>query len=207
MESENYIETRKTLHPQITTEAVDGLTIGRVIIPVRPFGGQVYRAGFDEITRRLNQEFESRERAAIVHRLNHNNLEGGPINMKRPVSAYFTHDPEAKEIIIEWGKINPDDQIAKLHTYLNRMINYRDRVKGGTAKLSSGHIGKLEGYPGYVALLDNLASKPQQLDPATNLGRFVNTLHSAGILPITPEGFAQPRAGRQMKCGQEIHVI
>ncbi len=43
-----------------------------------------------------------------------------PYPTERPASAYYTYDPQLNLVILEWGLIQ--DDTAKLHTYLNRVI-------------------------------------------------------------------------------------
>ncbi len=187
-----HIEVQRRLRPIISTESVDGVTIGRAIVPMRPHlldeVRQVELAAVNDALISPDLARAAYLRRTLVFSLNNNTAMHEPeMAFERPVSAYFTLDTTGRKLIIEWGKIDPTNKIAKLHTYLNNSIDYRERVQGGM-KLSSGHIAKMSEGDWSVALLDNLPNLDTPLEPSSQMGKMVRSLYSAGIIPITPDG-------------------
>lgn len=184
------IET-ETFRNKVTTEQVDGVSIGRMILPVvgvptRWEPNSTFLRFFNALNCTPNDL-----RKSLLFGLNHNtpSTPYSALVYERPVSAYFTYNPKNETVIVEWGTISLSSGEAKLHTYLNRMIDYQDRVKQGM-KLSSGHMAKVDGEETYIALLDNLRSDIpiHRNDP---MGKLINTLHFSGFIPITSDGFVQ----------------
>ncbi len=177
-----------TTAPRIVTERVYGINIGRAIFPVMTLTKWEPNSTALNLLNALNGNLDMCEatRSKIRFSLNNNTSNEYPvIKHERAVSAYFTHSPNDKTVIIEWGSIDPNSKEAKLHSYLNRMINYQERVNNGM-KLSSGHLAKLEDM--FIALFDNI-TKDTSIKKDTPLGETINTLYHYGIIPITAEGY------------------
>jgi len=174
--------------PTIVMERVDGINIGRAILPVKTLTRLQPNSTVINLLNALNgnsDKCESR-RSAIRFSLNNNASDERPIiTHERAVSAYFTYNPHDETVIIEWGTINPNNEEAKLHRYLSRMIKYRERVDNGM-KLSSGHLAKLQDI--YVALFDNI-TKETDIKKDTPMGKTINTLYHYEIIPLTAEGY------------------
>jgi hypothetical protein len=107
------------------------------------------------------------------------------IHLKRPRSAYFSVNPNAdhskKELIIETGNIDTAG-VAKLHDYLNRNINYMERINSGY-HLASGHLA--ESNYGKLALIDQISGGVAGSEPQAIL---VASLIGNKILPIGGDG-------------------
>lgn len=179
----------------IDTEPI-GVSVGRVVVPVAHLHAWQSSPVFDRLFSALNglpqQGLPKPEilRRNLVFSLNDNTACDSPlVGHTRSVSAYFTYDPNAEEVIIEWGIIDPQNGIAKLHDYLDRAINYSDRVRQGM-KLSSGHIARIIGakQETYFALIDNLPECDARISSRDPMGKLINTLHLSGFIPITPYG-------------------
>lgn len=203
LENRPNIQEQNCLRPVISTESIDGVTIGRANVRVRPFLlDERKRAEIDSFTVALegtDADAGIRLKRSIAFHLNNNTAMQDPLSFERPVSAYFTFDAHNKQLIIEWGKIDPGNKEAKLHTYLNQSIDYRSRVAGGM-KLSSGHIAKMTTGEWSIALLDNLPRTEEFVEPSSQMGKMINTLYAAGIIPITPDGSVRkPSAYNQMR--------
>ena len=129
--------------------------------------------------------FDEKTARSIAFQL-HNNSTGSYAS-KRPASAYFTELDD--KLIIEWGEIDAQGD-AKLHHYLNRSVDYVQRVREGGV-VRSGHIGHIN-FPGAgklrVALLDSLWSE-NPISPLNPEYNMVTTLLHNGILPITSDGY------------------
>ncbi len=141
-----------------------------------------------EISRRLfefKNLFDRDIARAIAFKLRNNNTDR--YDVKRPASAYFTRLDN--KLIIEWGEIDAQGD-AKLHQYLNRSVDYVQRVKKGGI-VRSGHIGYIN-LPKAgrlrVALLDSLWSE-NPISPQNPEHNMVTTLLHNGILPITSDGY------------------
>lgn len=125
----------------------------------------------------------------LASRLHNNSSMIGPqfFGDARPASAYFT--ALDGDVIVEWGEIDPTGN-AKLHTYLNRNIDFATRRKeGGTIR--SGHIGIVT-FPGTedtvrVALLDSIHPK-HEITPESPEYPIVLTLLNNKIYPVSAEG-------------------
>lgn len=125
----------------------------------------------------------------LASRFHNNSSMIGPqfLGDARPASAYFTALDD--NVIVEWGEIDPTGD-AKLHTYLNRNIDFNKRRKeGGTIR--SGHIGIVT-FPGSedsvrVALLDSI-HPTQEITPDSAEYPIVVTLLNNKIYPVSAEG-------------------
>ena len=141
-----------------------------------------------EISSRLNKSrklFDRDTARTIAFQLHNNSVDR--YGSKRPASAYFTRLDN--KLIIEWGEIDAQGD-AKLHEYLNRSVDYVQRVrKGGIVR--SGHIGYVN-LPKAgrlrVALLDSLWSQ-NPISPQNPEYNIVTTLLHNGIFPITSDGY------------------
>ena len=174
--------------PTIIAERVDGVNIGRIILPVTTLTRWEPNSTTLSLLNSLNGNSNNSEtiRNSIRFSLNNNTTnERAAIAHKRAVSAYFTYNPNDETVIIEWGTINPNSEEAKLHNYLNRIINYRKRVDNGM-KLSSGHLAKMQDI--YVALFDNI-TQGVYIKNGSPMGKTINTLYHYGIIPLTTEGY------------------
>ncbi len=180
------------LKPAIVTESVDGVRIGKIVLRVEPILIFETTKEFDRFFNALNgpDYFNEDLRRSITFSLNHNTPNPkSPVAHERPVSAYFTFDPNEEAVIVEWGTIDPNNQEAKLHSFLNRGINFAERHAQGM-KISSGHLAKLLNTPYHVALFDNLSHGPtKQISIQTQ--KTINTLYTNGIIPITADGYVQ----------------
>lgn len=112
------------------------------------------------------------------------------ISHERPVSAFYTYNPQDDTVIMEWGTIDPKDKEARLHGYLRQHVDYMSRIKSGM-KLISGHLSKISGTNEYIALLDNLTHEHPGTIPNDQIKKTVNILHKNYIIPITGDGFVQ----------------
>ena len=179
----------------IVTERIDEITVGRQILNVvSPLANWRPRDSVVELINILNRGDSRSEtqRQKLRFSLNNNSAnEYKGIEHKRAVSAYFTYNPEDETVIIEWGTINPETGDAKLHTYLNRMINFCDRTSKGM-KLSSGHLAKIEGGL-HIVLFDNLLyPHTQRINPKSPMGKIINTLYvSNNFVVVTANGYVQ----------------
>jgi len=111
----------------------------------------------------------------------------GMFGADRPRSAYFT-ELDGK-LIVEWGEIDPNGE-GKLHDYLNREVDYNDRVKnGGTVR--SGHLGFIRIPHSHtrarVGLIDSL-SKEDVVTSKSSEFRIVVSMMNNGIIPVTSDG-------------------
>lgn len=133
----------------------------------------------------LKKLFGKETARAVAFQLHNNNADR--YGMKRPASAYFTELD--KKLIIEWGEIDAQGD-GKLHTFLNRSVDYTKRVKtGGTVR--SGHIGYInlpKAGTLRIALLDSLWSE-KTISPVNPEHNIVTTLSHNGILPLTSDGY------------------
>lgn len=179
--------------PSIVTERVDGVHIGKTILRVEPLVYFQSTKAFDTLFNSLNGLHYSNEqlRRNLIFSLIHNTPNTkNPISHERPVSAYFTYDPNEEAVIIEWATIDLSSGDAKLHTFLNQSINFTDRIKRGM-RISSGHLAKLTETNVYVALFDNLVSQKPRSEISNQLKKTINTMYYYGIIPITSDGFVQ----------------
>lgn len=191
------VETGSVAYPRIVTEKIDDVSIGRITIPVYPMRRWQPSEAFHRFFNALNGMGASTEgiqphelRRRITFSLNNNTPNTDPIiTHERPVSAYYTYNPNKEVVIIEWGAIDPARGEAKLHTYLNQMINYVERVKQGM-KLSSGHVARVSATEEeiYLAWLDNLPTNSTHIPKEDPMGRLINTLHLSGFIPVAADG-------------------
>lgn len=195
----NLLEVEQSTHPKIVTEVPGGVTVGRIVLPV--VTPTVWEASptflrfFNVLSRQRPLEQPNPHidlRRSLLFSLNNNTAnQHESISHGRPVSAYFTYNPRDEVVIIEWGTINPATGNAKLHTYLNNVIDYQDRVRQGM-KLSSGHVAKIVGEEyTYLALIDNLLYTNTHIQRDEPMGKLVNALHFGGLIPITSDGYIQ----------------
>ncbi len=188
-------ETELFKSPVIVTELSDDVSVGRMILPasqiVRWEATNVYLRFFNALNVKESAvDFKPENlRRSLLFYLNNNTPNSNPvIAHERPVSAYFTYNPNDETVIVEWGTINPFTRQAKLHVYLNSVIDYTERVKQGM-KLSSGHIAQIVGEENmYLALLDNLPSRKMHISRNEPMGKLINTLHHFGFIPIAADG-------------------
>jgi len=174
--------------PTIIAERVDGVNIGRTILPVTTLTRWEPNSTILSLLNSLNGNSSNSEtiRISIRFSLNNNTQNKRPIIAhERALSAYFTYNPYDETVIVEWGTIDPNSEEAKLHNYLNRMINYRERVNNGM-KLSSGHLARLQDV--HVALFDNITQETE-IKKDSPMGKIINTLYHHNIIPLTAEGF------------------
>jgi len=134
---------------------------------------------------KVREFFDTDTERSIAFQLHNNST--GRYGSRRPASAYFTRLDN--KLIIEWGEIDAQGD-AKLHQYLNRSVDYVQRVREGGV-VRSGHIGYIN-LPKVgrlrVALLDSLWSgKP--VSPQNPEHNMVITLLHNGIIPITSDGY------------------
>lgn len=108
----------------------------------------------------------------------------------RPVSAYYTYNPEDETVIVEWGTIDPKKKEAKLHIYLNKNIDFFTRRNLGM-RISSGHLAKFSKTNRYLALFDNLTHQPTEKKPDDQIRKTIDILYQNSIIPITADGFVQ----------------
>lgn len=184
-------ESLHTLAPNIITEQVGDVKIGREVFTASSLESFRPNNFWHDVFNTLNapQEMDSR-RTIFLSSLNNNTPSTDPLlGHERGVSAYFTYNPHERVVILEWGTIDLSTKEAKLHWYLNKVIDYPDRVKQGM-KLSSGHIAKSTQGDHYFALLDSL-SKDHSLRGTEEMGEMINTLYQNGFIPITAEGFVK----------------
>jgi hypothetical protein len=178
-------------YPEAIAEHTEGASVGRIILTERTMGTWSPDATFLRFYTALNSKnSDSIEyRRKTTFSLNNNSpctIE--PITHERALSAYFTYNPTEQTVILEWGMINPTGD-SKLHTFLNRAVNYPARAAQGM-QLSSGHLARVTGTETYLAYMDRL-SIDNQFAPNEPMARIINTLHSYGFIPITSEGFVQ----------------
>lgn len=144
----------------------------------------------DLLERHTSHIITDRVAQNLGSKMHNNSREIDPkgLGRKRPASSYFTSLDG--QLIIEWGEIDPKGE-AKLHHYLNRSIDYIDRVKKGGI-VRSGHTGlvKFSNQPDFqrVALLDSLIHSTT-LTPSAPEFPIIVTLANNGILPITSDGY------------------
>lgn len=80
-------------------------------------------------------------RRAIASQMS-NNSPCTTINLERGASAYFTFDPTRNKLTVEWGRIPPGNGKAKLHDYLNEVIDFSPRRRNGMIA-RSGHLSAI----------------------------------------------------------------
>lgn len=178
-------------YPDITRDQIDGVNIGRALLPEQNIGIWTPNETFLRFYNALNgkSEHAANLRGSMVFSLNNNSActsEG--IEHQRGLSAYYTYNPNDRIVILEWGMINSQGD-AKLHTYLNQVIDYTARATQGM-QLSSGHLAKVTGTDIYLAYLDRLSIN-NRLAPNEPMAKMVNSLHGHGFIPLTSEGFIQ----------------
>lgn len=191
----NLIETGPG-DPKIVTERRGSITVGRLVIPTASLTrwepSEIFLGLFNALNGQTIGKLSEQEelRRSLLFGLNNNTPNNHSLlHHERPVSAYFTYNPYVEEVIIEWGTVDPRRGVAKLHTYLNQVIDYATRVKQGM-KLSSGHIARVSTPQEeiYLALLDNLASDKISVPRTDPMGKLINTLHLSGFIPIAANG-------------------
>lgn len=191
----NLIETRPE-DPKIVTERRGGVTVGRLVIPTASLTrwepSETFLGLFNALNGQTIGKLSEQEelRRSLLFGLNNNTPNNHSLlRHERPVSAYFTYNPRKEEVIIEWGTVDPRKRVAKLHTYLNQVVDYATRVKQGM-KLSSGHIARVSSIEEevYFALLDNVASSDIPISRNDPMGRLINTLHFSGFIPLAADG-------------------
>ncbi len=168
---------------QSLIETVDGQLVGRVILDVQ--GGSVGKTPQAQaIEARLTGD--SYFQRSIANKLNNNSssLRGETTGVERGASAYFTWNPENRTVIVEWGEIGPKNE-AKLHDYLNNMIDYHDRHKKGMV-VKSGHLSRFPSCGTVICLLDTTyEAKP-----------IIDTLNAHGFVVIDSVGGVQNQSTR-----------
>lgn len=188
------LEVEKTIlggYPGATTEQTDGVSVGRVILPEQSMGIWTPDDTFLKFYNALNGKSEGAAnlRRSIVYTLNNNTPNrNGVVAHDRALSAYFTYNPQDETVIVEWGMIDAMGT-AKLHTYLNKVIDYQVRAAQGM-QLSSGHLSRVSGTETYLAYLDRLSTR-REFAHNEPMARMINTLHGHGLIPLTSEGFVQ----------------
>lgn len=178
-------------YPGAITAYADGVSVGRVVLPEKSMGTWAPDPIFLSFYNALNGKSENAAnlRRNIVFSLNNNSpCQREPVAHERALSAYFTYNPDERVVILEWGMIDLTGN-AKLHTFLNQVIDYNARAAQGM-QLSSGHLARVPGTETHLAYLDRL-SVANQFAHNKPTARMINTLHSYGFIPLTSEGFVQ----------------
>lgn len=163
---------------QSLTETIDGRLIGRVILePQKVSVGKTPQAQAIEARLTGDAYFQR----SIANKLNNNSssLKSETAGVERGVSAYYTWNPEDRTVIVEWGEIGPTSE-AKLHDYLNRMIDYHDRHKKGMV-VRSGHMSRFPSCGTVICLMDTI----YQAEP------IVEMLNYYGFVVIDSMGCVQ----------------
>ena len=176
--------------PNTITEEVDGVLIGKSTLSVEELFPWRPDDSVSTLINDLNtvSSKTQREREFLTYHLNNNTAsEYGSVRHARPVSAYFTLDPEAQALILEWGTIDSKGN-AKLHTHLNKAIDFRSRKAKGMT-LSSGHIARMSSGI-HLALLDGLAPSTF-INRQTSMGQMVNALYAHNFVPLDSGGHVQ----------------
>lgn len=175
----------------IATESVDGVGIGRETLTVSRLRKLEFSPELCAMLSALNKQDNNEQRRRLHFHLNWNTADPhGLIPHERPASAYFTYNPSNQVVLIEWGLVDPKNNEAKLHNYLNRSLNMSERAALGM-KISSGHLARLTGTNQYVALIDNLSHEMPREKITLPMKQTINTLHNNSIIPITSEGFVR----------------
>lgn len=179
---------------KIVIEQIDGVTIGREDLEVvSPLARWEPSTQVIELINMLNKDDSRSERQRQILRFTLNNNspnDSKGLEHERAVSAYFTYNPKNETVIVEYGTINPKTSEAKLHTYLNRMIDYRDRATRGM-KISSGHLAETKSGL-YLAFFDNLLYPHTELIHARSpMGKTINTLYANNFVIVAANGYVQ----------------
>lgn len=188
------VETKTAIlegYPGAITEQADGVSVGRVVLQESNIGVWIPDGTFLRFFNALNGSNDSAAslRRSLVFSLNNNSPNRNPTTThERALSAYFTYNPQGETAIVEWGMIDTEGS-AKLHTYLNQIIDFKVRTKQGM-QLSSGHLARVTGTDIYLTYLDRLSVR-NEFAPNEPMARMINTLHSHCFIPLTAEGFVQ----------------
>lgn len=189
-----------------TVHQIDGVTIGRIILPYQFPDTWIPSKTCIEYMNLLNGRKDDNERfrRSLVFSMNWNTpSQNSRFSHESAASAYFTYRPETtaesgqpleeEAVIIEWVLGIPKLPKKKLktspHYYLNQVINHEERARQGM-RISSGHLAKIPETDEYLALFDCLQSSTE-LNQDHPLGRSINTLHSYGFIPITADGYVK----------------
>jgi hypothetical protein len=172
-------------------EEVDGVGIGRETLPFADLKGLEFSPELCALLNILNKPEGNETRRRLCFHLGWNTTDPfALVPYDRPVSAYFTYNPNNQVLIIEWGLIDPKSNEAKLHDYLNRSLNLNQRSNDGM-KISSGHLAKLTGTNKRIALVDNLSHETPAEEITLPMKRIINTFYNHKIIPITAEGYVR----------------
>lgn len=176
------------------SESIGGIRIGQAILSNNPSYMWTPTPATLSLVDALNDNSQRSEglRRSITFNLGNNTSSNrfSAIRHDRPVSAYYTYNPEDETVIVEWGTIDPKNKEAKLHSYLNKSIDFFTR-RGLGMRISSGHLAKLSKTNEYLALFDNLTHQPTERKPDDQIRRTIDILYQNSIIPITADGFVQ----------------
>jgi hypothetical protein len=110
------------------------------------------------------------------------------LRISRGVSAYFSYDPNAQAVVVEWGKINYLDSRSKVHTFLNgKCACFQTEMK-----ICSGHLARagMKGKVFDIALIDSQRGSglvcPEERDYLVIAG-----LTLGGIIPLSADGYCK----------------
>lgn len=180
--------TEKLTHLKLATRMPD-VTIGKEIIPAVKIDRWTPTKEVMQILNALNHEDSESQR--LRNQLGFSLRNNTPNNHiivghERPVSAYYTYNPSEENIIIEWGTIDPKNETAKLHNYLNNRIPKWERIEQGMMMMS-GNFGKSLKGNYYLALLDGITFGKYEKE--SSKGNLINGLYENGFLPIGNDGY------------------
>lgn len=142
-----------------------------------------------------NLSLDRNERQALCYCLDNNSPKTtGKISLERGVSAYFYIFPEG--LIVEWGKINPLNQNAKVHDYLNQNSQRSEQEERRSGHVSFAcfnsndfYVAKIDSISGGVCkgsgflIGENLVLNDNSLEY-----HLVRILLGNGIAPLTSDG-------------------
>ncbi len=154
---------KESVRPTIAIEEIDDVSVGRQILSVRTIISWIPNETVLCLIDTLNRNNAQSERArhSLTFSLNNNSPNTNTLyGHNRGLSAYFTYNPSDETVIVEWGTIDPRDGVAKLHTHLNRVIDFKNRSKMGM-KISLGYITQVQSGV-WLALIDNLISYQEE---------------------------------------------
>lgn len=185
---------RQPIELEFHSENIGGIRIGRATLSNKSSHIWIPIPTTLDLMDALNSDNQRAEgfRRSITFNLCNNTQSNrfSVIPHNRPVSAYYTYNPEDETVIIEWGTIDPQNKEAKLHTYLNRSIDFFTRRNFGM-RISSGHLAKLSKTNEYLALFDNLTHQLTGEKPDDQIRKTIDILYQNSIIPITADGFVQ----------------
>lgn len=179
-------------YPCIDTEQTGDRDTGELILPIRGITRWIPTETVISYINALNGNTTDAQqlRMSLIFKLNHNTPSDKPtIAHERPVSAYFFCDEQTGKVIVEWGRINPQNDEAKLHKMLNRTARVKQLIAQGM-KLSSGHIAKICSGREHLANFDSIGPDTP-VTQSNPMGKTINTLYNHGFIILTAEGRVQ----------------